>query len=132
MAIVISAAAQLAMLDALTAQINGGSGDTYGDFQLLTNTDNPLAEVIFGNPAFGAATGSGPVTAVQSGTTITTASLPTSGNISKGRFRNRSNTAVMSFDIGVGTGDLQVGSVTIGTGASSVDITGLTITLAVV
>jgi hypothetical protein len=133
MAIVISAAAQLAMLDALTAQINGGSGDTYGDFQLLTNTDNPLAEVIFGNPAFGAATGSGPVTAVQSGTTITTASLPTSGNIGKGKFRNRSNTAVVSFDIGVGTGyDLQVGSVTIGTGASSVDISGLTITLTVV
>jgi hypothetical protein len=120
------------MLDALTAQINGGSGDASGDFRLLTSGDNPLAEVIFGNPAFSAATGSGPVSAVQSGSTITTASLPTSGDIGKGQFRNRTNTVVASFNIGVGTGDLQVGSVTIGTSASSVDISGLTITLTVV
>jgi hypothetical protein len=120
------------MLNALTALINGGSGDTYGDFQLLTSTDNPLAEVIFGDPAFGAASGSGPVSAVQSGSTITTQALPTSGNIAKGKFRNKANVAVVSFDIGVGAGDLQVGSITIGQGASSVDISGLTITLTIV
>lgn len=132
MAIVISAAAQCAMLDALTAQINGGSGDSSGDFQLLTSLDNPLAEVIFGNPAFGAASGAGPVTAVQSGTTIATSTMPVSGDIAKGKFRNRANTTVMSFDIGVGSGDLQVGTVTIGLGASSVEISGLTITLTIV
>jgi hypothetical protein len=132
MAIVISAAAQQAMLNALTALIDGGSGDASGDFRLLTSGDVFLADVIFSNPAFGAATGAGPVSAVQSGSTITTGSLPISGDIGKGQFRNRANTVVASFNIGVGTGDLQVGSVTIGTGASSVDVSGLTIQLTVV
>lgn len=132
MAIVLSAAAQQAMLNALTAQIDGGSGDASGDFKLFTSQDNPLAEVIFGNPAFGSASGSGPVTAVQSGTTITTQALPTTGDIGKGQFRNRANVVVATFSIGVGTGDLQVGSVTINQGASSVDISGLTLTLTVV
>jgi hypothetical protein len=120
------------MLNALTAQIDGGSGDANGDFELLTSGDVSLAVVQFGNPAFGTASGSGPVTAVQSGSVITTTTTPTSGDIGKGRFRNRANTVVATFNVGVGTGDLQVGSVTIGTGASSVDISGLTIQLTVV
>lgn len=132
MAIVLSADAQKAMLNALTALIDAGSGDQYGDFQLLTSGDNPLAEVIFSNPAFQTATGTGPVSATQNGSTITTSSLPTSGDIGKGRFRNRSNTVIATFNVGVGTGDLQVGSVTINQGASSVDVSGLTITLTVV
>lgn len=132
MAVVISSTAQQAMLNALAGQIDGGSGDANGDFECLNSSFVTLGTVQFQNPSFASATGSGPVSIVQNGTTITTLTAPSSGTIAYGRFRNRANTVVVTFTVAVGGGDLSVGTVNIPLGASSIDVSGLTLTMTVI
>lgn len=125
--------AERAALDAILALINGGSGDAGGDFELLTTGLSPLASLNFTIPGSGgafqaASSNAGVAQAVSNA--ISNSGTPTAGTIGAGRFRDRANSAVVSFSIGtVGNGDMTVGDPAIPGNATAVSCSSITITL---
>jgi len=129
--------AERAALDAILALINGGTGDASGDFELLTSANGSLATLPFTIPgsggAFAAATtpvSPGGVAAAVSNA-ITNSGTPTPGTIGNGRFRDRANSAVVSFSIsasGAG-GDMIVADPVIPSNATAVSCSSITVTM---
>jgi hypothetical protein len=130
--VTVSAAGKIAALDALLALINGGSGDSTGDFQLQTAAAAALATLTFSATSFaGAADVGGTIKAAAN--TITASGTPTPGTIGKGVFRNKANTAVITFDIDTsGTPAMTIADKVIPADATSVSCSGLEVSLTIV
>lgn len=112
--------------------INAGSGDLTGDFELLTSANASLAVLPFraaGN-AFDAATAVGGV-AQAVASSIQNSGTPTPGTIANGRFRDRANSAVITFSISAsgGGGDMIVGDPVIPANATAVSASSITYTM---
>ena len=122
MALTIANECRKAGLDAITALLNGGS------FLLTTSADAELAVLPLSATAFAAASTANPSVAVSN--SITADTSVTAGTIAKFALRTSAAAARISGSVGVGTGDLQVSSVTIPGGATEVSCTGgLTLSL---
>jgi hypothetical protein len=122
--------AERAALDAILALINGGSGDATGDFELLTSGNSSLAVLPLSATSFAASTTvSNQAQAVSNA--ITNSGTPTPGTIGNGRFRDKANSAVVSFSIsaGGGGGDMIVTDPVIPSNATAVSCSGVTVTL---
>lgn len=122
--------AERAALDAILALINGGSGDASGDFEVLSSGLVSLAIMPFSTTAFASATTvSNQAQAVSNA--ITNSGTPTSNTIANGRFRDKANSAVISFSIsaGGGGGDMIVTDPVIPSNATAVSCSGVTVTL---
>ncbi len=129
MAISVHASANKAALDAVLSLINGGSGDPNGDFELLSAGMASLATLQFSATAFGAATSATPASATSNA--ITQSGTPTAGTIANGRFRDKSNLAIISFSVSAsgGGGDMIVADPVIPANATAVSCSGITVTL---
>ncbi len=103
----LATAARNAMLNALTALLNGG------DIQFQTSGGNEVATLALAPTAFGAA-----ANGVATAGTITDDSNAAGGTITKAQFRNSSGTS--QFEVTVtatgGGGDVELSSVVIGAG----------------
>lgn len=130
MAISIRDDAERAALDAILALVSAGSGDASGDFEVLTAGSSSLAVIPFNTTAFGAASTSGG-SATASGTFSGPSGTPTPGTIGLGRFRDKANSAVVSFSISAsgGGGDMIVTDPVIPSNATAVSCSGVTVTL---
>jgi hypothetical protein len=130
MTIVASDAAELAALNAILALINGGSGDATGDFELQTGGAASLAVLPFSATSFGNAT-TVSNQAQATSNAITNSGTPTAGTIGIGKFRDKSNAAVMTFTISAsgGGGDMIVTDPVIPGNATAVSCSGVTVTL---
>jgi hypothetical protein len=122
--------AERAALDAVLALINAGSGDASGDFELLTAGSSSLAVLPFSTTSFGAATTGGGI-ATATSNAITNSGTPTPGTIGLGRFRDKANSAVVSFSVSAsgGGGDMIVTDPVIPSNATAVSCSGVTVTL---
>lgn len=122
--------AERAALDAILALINGGSGDASGDFELLTGANASLAVLPFATTAFQASSSNAGVAQAVSNA-ITNSGTPTAGTIGNGRFRDKANSAVVSFSIsaGGGGGDMTVADPVIPANATAVSCSSITVTL---
>lgn len=103
-------------LDAALALLNGGQ------FRLLTSGSSELASLTLGTPAFAAASTANPSVAVSN--TITADSSVTPGDIALFELRTGLSATRISGSVGVGSGDIQVSSVTIPPTATSVSCPG--------
>jgi hypothetical protein len=121
MAWTFSNLARKAAADGIAALLNSGT------VLLSTSGDVELAVPTFGATAFGAATNASP--AVATANAFTADSSITAGTIGKIALRNSSAVAIMSGTVGVGTGDFQVADAVIPSGATSVNITSLTLSV---
>lgn len=122
MALTIANECRKAALDAIAALLNAGQ------FRLLTGADAELALLPFSATAFAAASTASPSTALSNA--ITPDTTVTSGTIGKFDLRTTGGVSRIAGTVGVGTGDLQVSSVTIPVGATEVSCSaGLTISL---
>lgn len=111
-----------AALDAALALLNGGQ------FRLLNISSTELANLTLSTPAFStAAAAASPYSAAANA--IASDSTITPGDIALFELRNSSSQTRISGTVGVGTGDIQVASVTIPGTATSVSCSGLTISL---
>lgn len=110
-----------AALDGITALLNSGS------MRLLDAGAAELAAPTFGSTAFGGATTANP--AVATANTMTADSSITAGTIASWEMKTSGGSTRISGTMGVGTGDIQVSSVTIPGTATSVNISGLQIAL---
>jgi hypothetical protein len=122
--------AERAALDAILALINGGSGDATGDFELLTAGSSSLAVLPFSATSFAASTTISNQASATSNA-ITNSGTPTPGTIGSGRFRDKANSAVVSFSVsaGGGGGDMIVTDPVIPSNATAVSCSGVTVTL---
>lgn len=93
-----------------------------GQFRLLTSADAELANLTFASTAFGTPTTASPSVATSG--TITADSSVTAGDIAKFEFRTSGAANRITGSVGVGSGDLQVSSVTIPGTATSVQCPG--------
>lgn len=99
-----------------------------GQFRLLNNVSAELANMTFSTPAFPSATAASPATATSNA--IIADSSITPGDVASFELRSSAAATLISGSVGVGSGDLQVGSVTIPITATSVSCPGgLTIAL---
>lgn len=129
--------AERAALDAILALINSGSGDASGDFELLTGALSSLCSLNFTAPGSGGAfqAATTPVSpggiAQAVSNAISNSGTPNSGTIGAGRFRDRANSAVISFSMsaGGGGGDMTVADPVIPGNATAVSCSSITITL---
>lgn len=111
-----------AALSGALALLNGGQ------FRLLTSGSSELANLTLNSPAFGTATTASP--SVATSNTIAADSTITAGDIALFELRTSGGATRISGSVGVGTGDIQVASVTIPPTATSVSCPGgLTISL---
>lgn len=108
-----------AALNGMTALLNGGT------FRLLDAGASELAAPVFNATAFGAATNANP--SVATANTFTADSSITAGTIASFELRTSGGSTRVSGSVGVGTGDIQVSSTTIPGTATSVTISGMTI-----
>lgn len=108
-----------AALNGMTALLNGGT------FRLLTSGSSELAAPVFNATAFGSATTANPSVATANAFTADTSITP--GDIGLFELRTSGGSTRVSGTVGVGTGDIQVSSVTIPGTATSVTISGMTI-----
>jgi len=113
--------AERAALDAILALINGGSGDATGDFEVLTAALASLAVLAFAATSFQAASSNAGVAQAVSNA-ISNSSTPTPGTIGNGRFRDKANSAVISFSMSAsgGGGDMIVSDPVIPSNATAV------------
>jgi hypothetical protein len=121
MAWTFSNSARKAACDGIAALFDGGN------VLLTTSGDAELANPTFNATAFGAATTADP--AVATANAFTADSSVTAGTIGKIALRTSGNAAVMSGTVGVGSGDFQVADNVIPAGATSVNITSMTLSL---
>ena len=130
MAIVTSNAGNKAACDALLAVLNTGSTDAAGDFELLNNTTS-IATIAFNATAFGAATLATPSVATATFPAASGTPAVTNIAINKGRFRDRNNAAVISFDISAsgGGGDMIVTDPNVPSNATAISCSGVTFSL---
>jgi hypothetical protein len=130
MAISVRDDAERAALDAILALINAGSGDSSGDFELLTGASASLAVLPFSATSFAAATSNAGI-ATATSNAITNSGTPTPGTIGIGRFRDKANSAVVTFSISAsgGGGDMIVTDPVIPSNATAVSCSGVTVTL---
>lgn len=110
-----------AALDAALALLNGGQ------FRLLTAASGELANLTFGSPAFAGATTASP--SVATSNAIASDTSVTAGDIALFELRTSAPATRISGSVGVGTGDIQVSSVTIPPTATSVSCSSLQISL---
>ena len=111
-----------AALSGMLALLNGGQ------FRLLTSADGELANMAFGSPAFGTPTLASP--SVATSNAISADNSITAGDIAKFELRTSGAATRVSGSVGVGSGDLQVSSITIPPTATSVSCPGgLTVSL---
>ena len=112
------------MADDFCDEFQTGSTDPAGDFAGFTAAFATLLfECEASNPAFGAAAaGVATANAISDDT-----SANASGTAAVGRLRDRDNSGFADFTIGVGTGDLQMNTVTI-TAGDRVGISSATVT----
>lgn len=122
MAFTIANAVRKAALDGVCALFNSGN------IKLMTSGDAELAIPTFAATAFGAATEASP--SVATAAALTKDESVTDGTVAKVEFRNSGNTALISGSVGVGSGDWQVTDNVIPATAVSVNVTGLTFSLA--
>lgn len=122
--------AERAALDAILALVNSGSGDSTGDFELLNSGNSSLAVLPFSATAFASSTTISNQASATSNS-ITNSGTPTPGTIANGRFRDKANSAVVSFSIsaGGGGGDMIVTDPVIPSNATAVSCSGVTVTL---
>ena len=101
------------MCDFFVDAIDLGAGDPTGDIAGFTAAFALLLfECAFSNPAFGAASvGVATANAISDDT-----SANNSGTAAVGRLRDRANGTVAEFTIGVGSGDLQLNTLSITAG----------------
>ena len=114
-----------AALNGITALFNAGQ------FRMLTSADAELANLTFNNPAFASATVASPSVATTTGSPpLVPDTSVTAGDIAKFELRTSGGLTRISGSVGVGTGDIQVSSVTIPPTATSVACPGgLTLSL---
>jgi H+/gluconate symporter-like permease len=131
MAISVRQDGNKAALDAVLDLIDAGSGDASGDFELLTGANASLAVLPFSTTAFAASTNGSGTSATATSNAITNSGKPTAGTIGNGRFRDKANSAVMSFSISAsgGGGDMIVTDPVIPANATAVSCSGVTVTL---
>jgi hypothetical protein len=123
----VSAVAAIAALDAIDNHINTtGSTDAAGSLQLLTAGDVVLVTVALSNPAFGTASGSGPVTMTISGSPSANATV--AGTATKFRIRDRAQATVLSGTVGTSGADMNMDNNVLGVG-TTVSLTGCTVSL---
>lgn len=116
-------------LDAVVDRIDLGSGDSSGDFVLKNAGGTILANMTFGTTAFGSATISGSNATVDSNS-ITDSGTPIPGTIASGAFRNKSNTEMISFTMGVGGSfEMQIADSTITSAYTAVGCSKVTVTM---
>jgi len=122
--------AERAALDAILALINGGSGDATGDFEVLTAALASLAVLALAATSFQAASSNAGVAQAVSNA-ISNSSTPTPGTIGNGRFRDKANSAVISFSMSAsgGGGDMIVSDPVIPSNATAVSCSSITTTL---
>jgi hypothetical protein len=116
MALSYSNLAKKAACDAILALLNSGQ------FRLLTAADAELASLTFAATAFQGATTASP--AVAQSNSIAADNTVTPGDIAKFELRTSGSVNVISGTVGVGSGDLQITSVTIPGTATSVGCPG--------
>ncbi len=128
MTITLSNAFKTACLDGGLAKLNQGSPDGSGDLEFLDNADLSLAVLALNTTAFQPATINGS-NAQASSNAISNSGTPTPGTITKGRLRDRSNIAHISFSVSLAGqgGDMTAGAVAIQPGATYVSCSGLVI-----
>jgi hypothetical protein len=118
----INNSVRVAALSGICALFNGGSA------RLLTSADAELAAPTFGNPAFGTPTSASPSVATANALTADTSI--TVGTVEKIAFRDSATNVLINGTVGTSGADFNVTDNVIPSGATSVNITGLTFTLA--
>lgn len=122
MALTIANECRKAALDSITALLNGGK------FVLKSSAPAELAALTLNATAFAAATTASPSVALSN--SITADTSVTAGTIATFELQTSGSSARITGTVGVGSGDLQVSSVTIPGGATEVSCTGgLTLSL---
>jgi hypothetical protein len=121
----LSTAAQRAVLDAITALLDGG-----GDIQLATDTGfgTVVATLPLNTDAFAAATGAAPATAAMNTGTLVQALSTQGGTITAARFRTSAGGEVFRCTVGEGAGDLSLPETTIPGAGIMIRITSFTLT----
>lgn len=122
MSTTLGTAARNASVDAVTALVNGGSGDASGDIVLATGSDVACATLVFSNPAFAASSGgTGTANAITSDTNAV------GGTATRAIIRNRANAEIFRCNVGITGSDINLSSNVIPAGGT-VQITSLTYT----
>jgi hypothetical protein len=121
-------------LNGAMAELNVGTTDATGDCRLLTAADAELAQVLFGNPAFAAATSPGGSVAEAHTNTMQADTTVTPGTIGKIQWRDRDNVVLVAGTVGLaGSGaNMILSDVVIPVDATSVSSPGLSVALVLV
>ena len=130
MAITYATTVAPAALDAIVDLIDGGSGDSTGDFVVKSSGGTVLATMTFSSTAFGSASSVSAGNATVSSNTITDSGTPTAGTITNGAFRNKANTEIVAFSMGTSSADMIIADAVITSAYTAVGCSGITITLA--
>ena len=102
--------------------IDAGAGA--GNLIFQTAADAEVATLPFSDPAFGAADGS----AIATANAITADTTATAGTIEHAKFFDSNSLEVLECSCGIGTGDIQLSSLTIATN-DTVSVSNLTYTV---
>jgi hypothetical protein len=119
----ISAAAGIAALDAIDVLVNTGSTHASGRLYLLTAGDSLIATLALNTTAFGAATGSGPVTMTLGQSPAITGASTAAGTITKFQIADRNssgvgNGVIISGTVGTSGTDIVINNNVVGLGST--------------
>lgn len=118
----VSTAGRNAGLDALTALLNGGTGDATGDILFTTNADAAVANCVLSNPAFGAS-----VNGTATANTVSPDTNATGGTTTRAQFRNRANVEIWRCNVGTTGSDINL-TTNVVPANGTVQITSVTVT----
>lgn len=121
MALTVNAACAKAALDAVCALLNGGN------FKLMDSGDSELATPTFAATAFGAGTSANPSVATAAALTADTS--PSAGTVTKFSMQTSGASDRIQGTVSTTSGDFVVTDNVIPGGATSVNVTGLTLSL---
>lgn len=116
MAITHSTSTRNNLADQIDTDVNGGTTDTAGDFQLIGTAATVLAEITLSDPAFGSATNG---SMSLNGVPLTDTSANNSGSASSFKVRNKDNSTIYSGSVdSTGSPDLSIDNTNINSGQS--------------
>ena len=116
MAITHSTSTRNNLADQVDSDVNSGTVDTAGDFQLKSTGGSVLAEITLSDPAFSSAAGG---SMSLNGVPLTDTSANNSGDAATFEVRNKDNSVVFSGSVdSTGTPDLTIDQKSINAGQS--------------
>lgn len=126
MAVTLTTAARNAACDAITALINGASGDATGDMAFSTSAPATLCVCNMAATAFGAAASGVATAATIASGTVSGSSNPST--VALCLFRNKANTEIFRCAVGTSGSDINLSSVSVNDG-DTITVSSLTFTV---